>query len=129
MVITLDEPEGDAYGGLLAAPVFSDIVEQSLRYLHVPAQLDKTPTSPVDLPHPGGENFSALGPEPLQIDSDADDMPDFRGLSARQVLQVMERTGLNIHIQGYGHVVKQTPTPGKAVDPDTRLSVLLQPPE
>lgn len=129
VVITLDEPEGVAYGGLLAAPVFSEIVEQSLRYLHVPAQLDIVPTTPTDLPHPAGENFSALGPEPLQVDSDADAMPDFRGMSARQVLQVMERTGLNIHIEGYGRVVEQTPASGKAVDPDTRLSVLLQPPE
>jgi len=129
VVITLDEPEGDAYGGLLAAPVFSEIVEQSLRYLHVPAQVDRLPAAPVDLPRPTVENFSALGPEPLQVDSDADVMPDFTGRSARQVLQAMERTGLNIHIEGYGRVVNQNPAPGKAVDPDTRLGVMLQPPE
>ncbi|MFN2256976.1 MAG: penicillin-binding protein [Desulfuromonadaceae bacterium] len=129
VVITLDEPEGDAYGGLLAAPVFSEIVEQSLRYLHVPAQVETVPSPSVDTSRPKVDNFSPLGPELLQIDSDADSMPDFRGMSARQVLRTMEETGLNIHIEGYGRVVKQAPAPGKAVDPDTRLSVLLQPPE
>jgi cell division protein FtsI (penicillin-binding protein 3) len=91
--------------------------------------MDKTPVAPVDQSRPAVENYSALGPKPLQIDTDADEMPDFKGMSARQVLQVMERTGLNIHIEGYGRVVKQTPAPGRAVDPDTRLNVLLQPPE
>jgi cell division protein FtsI (penicillin-binding protein 3) len=129
VVVTLDEPEGDAYGGLLAAPVFSEIVEQSLRYLHVPAQMDTTPFEPVEVSRPEVETFSALGPELLQIDADADAMPDFNGMSARQVLQAMERSGLNIHIRGSGRVVDQTPAPGKAIDPDTRLSVLLQPPE
>ncbi|MGM0416308.1 MAG: penicillin-binding protein [Thermodesulfobacteriota bacterium] len=129
VVVTLDEPVGDAYGGLLAAPVFSKIVEQSLRYLHVPAKIESVTADSENKPRPAVENFSALGPEPLQVDTDGDAMPDFRGMSARQVLQTMERTGLNIHIEGYGRVVKQTPAPGQTVDPDTRLSVLLQPPE
>ncbi|MDY0291998.1 MAG: penicillin-binding protein [Desulfuromonadaceae bacterium] len=129
VVVTLDEPVGDAYGGLLAAPVFSEIVEQSLRYLHVPAQVEPERVATVHLAPPVVENYSALGPELLQVDIDADAIPDFRGMSARQVLQAMERTGLNIHIEGYGRVVKQTPPPGNAVDPNTRLSVLLQPPE
>lgn len=129
VVVTLDEPVGDAYGGLLAAPVFSEIVEQSLRYLHVPAQVEPEQVATVRLTPPVVENYSALGPELLQVDIDADAIPDFRGMSARQVLQAMERTGLNIHIEGYGRVVKQTPPPGNAVDPNTRLSVLLQPPE
>jgi cell division protein FtsI (penicillin-binding protein 3) len=76
------------------------------------------------------KHFSALGPKLLQIDRAAgDSMPDFRGMSARQVLQVMERMNLNVHIDGYGRVVNQTPAPGGTIDPDTRISVLLQPPE
>lgn len=131
VVVTLDEPEGDAYGGLLAAPVFSEIVEQSLRYLHVPARLDTLSVSSEEPKVSRTEkHFSALGPKLLQIDRAAgDSMPDFRGMSARQVLQVMERMNLNVHIDGYGRVVNQTPAPGGTIDPDTRISVLLQPPE
>jgi len=128
VLITLDEPVGDAYGGLLAAPVFAEIVEQSLRYLHVPRTHSAASVAVKPEPVVAASSFAALGPRLLQVDSESGTMPDFVGMSARQVLQVMEKTDLNIHIEGYGRVVKQTPAPGNNVDPDTRLQVLLQPP-
>jgi len=128
VLITLDEPVGDAYGGLLAAPVFAEIVEQSLRYMHVPNMDNVETVTPSPEPETAVASFTALGPRLLQADSEAGIMPDFVGMSARQVLQVMEKADLNIHIEGYGRVVEQTPAAGKNVDPDTRLQVLLQPP-
>ncbi len=128
VLITLDEPGGDAYGGLLAAPVFAQIVEQSLRYLHVPRTHNVATVATQPEPEAAVTPFTALGPRLLQVDSESGVMPDFVGMSARQVLQVMETTDLNIHIEGYGRVVEQTPAAGDNIDPDTRLQVLLQSP-
>lgn len=35
MVVMIDEPQGPAWGGVVAAPVFREVAEQALRYLHV----------------------------------------------------------------------------------------------
>ena len=36
IVVMVDEPQGAHLGGAVAAPIFKDIAEQALRYLHVP---------------------------------------------------------------------------------------------
>jgi membrane peptidoglycan carboxypeptidase len=36
VVVTIDEPHGQYYGGLVAAPVFRNIAEKTLRYLSIP---------------------------------------------------------------------------------------------
>jgi len=41
IMVIMDEPQGGHLGGAVAAPVFKEIAEQSLRYLHVP------PTAPM----------------------------------------------------------------------------------
>jgi cell division protein FtsI (penicillin-binding protein 3) len=37
LIVLMDEPQGSHLGGAVAAPVFKEIAEQALRYLHVPA--------------------------------------------------------------------------------------------
>jgi cell division protein FtsI (penicillin-binding protein 3) len=34
-VVTIDEPEGDYFGGLVAAPVFSSVVADALRLMNI----------------------------------------------------------------------------------------------
>jgi cell division protein FtsI (penicillin-binding protein 3) len=36
ILVTLDEPQGGHMGGAVAAPIFKEIAEQALRYLHIP---------------------------------------------------------------------------------------------
>ncbi len=38
MIIVIDDPQGQYYGGQVAAPVFREIAAQVLRYLHIPPQ-------------------------------------------------------------------------------------------
>ena len=45
MVVVIDEPKGDFYGGDVAAPVFKSIASQTLRYLRVPK--DEPITKPI----------------------------------------------------------------------------------
>jgi cell division protein FtsI (penicillin-binding protein 3) len=42
-------------------------------------------------------------------------MPDFRGMSMRRVMQVMEKRGINIRLMGSGRAVEQNPPPGQAI--------------
>jgi cell division protein FtsI (penicillin-binding protein 3) len=50
-------------------------------------------------------------------------MPNFSGMSYRQVLQTMERTGVNIKLNGTGRVVEQSPPPGRAIQYGTEVWV------
>jgi cell division protein FtsI (penicillin-binding protein 3) len=54
-------------------------------------------------------------------------MANFRGLSMRQVLQVMEKRGLNVRLIGSGKVVEQSPPAGKIITPTDPVWVKLAP--
>ena len=42
LLVSIDEPKGASYGGVVSAPAFTQIAEKALKYLDVP------PTEPVD---------------------------------------------------------------------------------
>jgi len=128
ILVVLDEPKvKKTYGGLLAAPVFARIAEQSLRYLHVPAhyeQSDNVASHAAKLPE-----LPAISAVTMAVDPGTEVMPDCRGLSARQVLRLMEKSGINIMIKGSGRVVAQSPVAGQSIVTDAAVWVKLQPPQ
>jgi cell division protein FtsI (penicillin-binding protein 3) len=128
ILVVINEPKTHVYGGLVAAPVFSKLAEQALRYFGVPpTEPDmETPLPPVTL-----ETVVAITSGTKQ--SEANDsgipvMPHCLGMSCRQVLKTMEKTGLNIRIKGSGRVVDQFPKPGQAIRYGDEVWVRLRPP-
>ncbi|WP_432822421.1 penicillin-binding protein [Trichloromonas sp.] len=127
VLVVVDEPAKHVYGGLVAAPVFSKIATQALRYLKVsptvPGMVDPLPPMPAE---------EALA-QPVQavidpVEAGGMVMPDCIGMSYRQVLQVMAKNGLNIKLRGSGRVVEQSPMPGRAVRYTNEVWVRLAPP-
>lgn len=111
--VTVDEPKGKAYGGLVAAPVFARIAAQTLSHLDILPKgtvvaLTKEQLAAEPLP-----DLAALLPD--VENSDGLRMPNFSGMSYRQVLQTMEKKNLNLKLSGSGQVVKQSPAPGKVI--------------
>jgi cell division protein FtsI (penicillin-binding protein 3) len=41
ILVVVDEPEGDHYGGIVAAPAFKKIAHETLNYLNIPPMLEK----------------------------------------------------------------------------------------
>lgn len=127
VVVEVDEPSKQVYGGLVAAPVFSRITAQSLRYLKIP------PTMPEAInPLPAMPLEEAL-PQPVQallepVPEGGMAMPDCLGMSYRQVLRTMAEHGLNIRLRGSGRVVEQSPLPGQAIRYSNEVWVRLAPP-
>jgi cell division protein FtsI (penicillin-binding protein 3) len=67
IMVIMDEPQGGHLGGAVAAPIFKEIAEQSLRYLHVP------PTAPMAAKaaaKPAGAGKTAGAPAPAVADAD-----------------------------------------------------------
>ena len=126
ILVALDEPKGIPYGGIVAAPVFSDVGCWTLNHLNV------TPSFPPavlmagqqDLSHPikRKEKIEILRPDfPGSI-------PNLIGLGVRDVLKKAKQLGLQVVIKGSGMVVKQVPKPGTPLKKDRSLTVTFQPP-
>ncbi len=115
ILVVLDEPQGQTYGGLVAAPVFSRIATQALRYLEVaPGARETADPLPPVMELKNIPLFTSLS-ERDEAEDGAGRMPDLAGMSYRQVLQVMERTGLNMKLEGSGRVIEQNPRSGAKI--------------
>jgi cell division protein FtsI (penicillin-binding protein 3) len=133
ILVVLDEPQGQTYGGMVAGPVFSRIAEQSLRYLHVdPANAGSRPsllTVKEDVALvAAGLARQAVYQESSDGQGQSPNMPDCLGMSGRQVLKTMERLGLNIKFKGSGRVVEQYPAARQPIRYGNEVWVKLAPP-
>ena len=106
----------------MAAPAFRGIALNSLAYLKIlPAgDAKKTPNQLKAKPEPpeADKVQQEAMSEGDAFDEQADGtsvMPDFRGMSMRRVLQVMEKRNLNIRLLGSGRAMEQSPPPGQAI--------------
>ncbi|HJV34780.1 penicillin-binding protein [Geomonas sp.] len=129
ILVVVDEPTTSPYGGIVAAPAFSAIAQQSLCYLKVP---------PVKSVKKKAEPVLAAKNEPTPVPAAAEGgivegsdatgaMPDFRGMSMRQVLRIMERRGLNVKLQGSGRAIEQHPSPGAPINTQEEVWVRFVP--
>jgi len=135
LVVLYDVPHG-RFGGLVAAPVFSEIASDALQRMAV-APAHPPVESASLLPIGNGLGFFSP-PEDHDSNSAADNegmpsgfteqhraesatdelrednprMPDFRGLSLRSALAVARNHELALEVKGDGYVVSQEPMPG-----------------
>jgi cell division protein FtsI (penicillin-binding protein 3) len=119
ILITLDEPQRDRWGGLAAAPVFKDIGEQILTCFKTNIRENPLPPLEDEKTHDGVKiRLVSSMPAAIHGSTDtADDsiMPDFRGMSMRDVLKKAKEQGIEIHVIGSGWAVRQEPQPGAAI--------------
>lgn len=134
ILVVIDEPKTSPYGGVVAAPAFSAIAKQSLCYLRIaPNQplkkrQEQLEVRKVTLPPAKAEDTAvAEEPSPESQSQGGLQMANFRGLSMRQVLQLMEKRGLNVRLLGSGRVVEQSPPPGQKISPRDPVWVRLAP--
>ena len=111
--VTVDEPQGKTYGGLIAAPVFAKIAEQALSYLNILPKSSLQELAAAQLEMEPLPDLAPLLPDSEPVDGLQ--MPDFRGMSYRQVLQAMQKSNLNLKLSGSGQVVEQSPAPGRLI--------------
>jgi len=127
ILVVIDEPKTSSYGGVVAAPAFSAIAQQSLVYLKVPTDKSmkgKTEAVPAKTP-PQPERETVEGG--IVEGSEAGSMPNFHGMSMRQVLRIMEERGLNVKLQGSGRAVEQSPPPGNRINTQDQVWVRFVP--
>ncbi len=151
-IVVVNEPVGDYYGGLVAAPVFKEVMERALIKLGVPRDrpvlVQKTAHRRQTEPEPAPgvsekrdlsmeglpETVAALagtGTGGLYEDTVVTrvtggvHLPDFTGLSLREVALASARSGLTVSYAGEGRVVGQRPAPLSLVSPGIVCEVVL----
>ncbi|NPV26571.1 MAG: stage V sporulation protein D [Firmicutes bacterium] len=110
-LVVIDAPKGyPYYGGWVAAPVFKELVCDTLRYLQVPAQ---------------GESGQGSVGEPAQK---LVSVPNVINLSLDEAVGMLTKVGLTAIVEGEGQRVwGQTPLSGAEVAPKTSVLLYLGP--
>lgn len=148
-LVTIDEPKGAYYGGVVSGPVFKEIMGQSLAYLKVPPTfpdkpLEKTKVAkvhkikktskpdPVKITEP--KKLSKVAEEPKDTGALTPDtegfipIPKLTGLSVREALRKAHAQNFKIEIQGTGICQQQEPQAGELAAMGTPILVECQPP-
>ncbi|HVA82496.1 MAG TPA: penicillin-binding protein [Candidatus Binataceae bacterium] len=121
LVVLYDVGHGH-FGGLYAAPVFSEIASGAVRDLNIGAPGGSYDVAGM-IPMPGGSANAAsaladvsppdAGDEiPALTGSSSPLAPNFAGMSLRRALMVARGIGVTLEVKGGGYVVGQDPAPG-----------------
>ncbi|MFN8361908.1 MAG: penicillin-binding transpeptidase domain-containing protein [Candidatus Kapaibacterium sp.] len=89
MMIMLDKPQTDIYGGKTAAPIFRRIAQRWISATHIEGIKD----------------------EILTEQSDSVTVPDVRGISVENAEVVLHQLGLRLKNRGQGIIAQQSPLP------------------
>ena len=142
ILIVIDEPKTDTYGGLCAAPAFKEIATAAMPHLGVAPSREAVAVKPTAaaLAAEAAQNLkdlkdapTALNPVVAAIQS-LDEVPaqegevrvpDVRGQVGRKAIASLLGVALEPRLSGSGRVLAQNPTAGSVVDKGTRVTLEL----
>ncbi len=141
--VMVDEPHGSHYGGVVAAPVFTQIADAaiaSLGILPVPEseRFDRGEELDAKSRKKKGdeeveEDFEYVAPAQARVaaprvgQDGAIETPDLTGMTMRQALAQSRTLGALPKASGWGRVVSQRPEPGEPWSPGTTLELEFSP--
>ena len=120
IIVVLDSPHAQGhFGGPIAGPVFQKIAQAALRHYGIAPTIN--PPLPVMVARRMEEfqpasNRDVASLVPAEQVNGARELPDLRGLSAREALRVLTRFGMAARLTGDGIVISQRPAPGSVID-------------
>jgi cell division protein FtsI (penicillin-binding protein 3) len=123
ILVILDEPQKDRWGGVAAAPVFKNIGEQLLTCFRTNIRENTEPEE--GKPVSGDMKVSlasAAAPLTARTAAESDDavVPNFRGMTIREVLKRSKEKGIEVRVIGSGWAIAQHPAAGIPA-PENRL--------
>jgi cell division protein FtsI (penicillin-binding protein 3) len=123
ILVILDEPQRDKWGGVAAAPVFKSIGEQILNCIKT--NIRETPIFEQDKPNKvqlvsAQETIIARSVD----NSDDSVMPDFRGLTIREAMKKAKVKSIELKVSGNGWAVRQYPHAGRVLGEDRVCNVV-----
>jgi len=118
-IVIVDEPKEDIYGGVVAAPIWADMVNKTLKYLNIPAlEQEMVPDQVQDDKERWAQGTVPVEPNDLSV------MPDLKGLTLREALTRLGFSGAGVQVSGSGIVVAQDPGAGMSIGNAVSLKLL-----
>ncbi len=125
MVVVVDEPEGSYYGGVVAAPVFRQVGAWTLSHLRVNPQV--TVAAVAYPPLAPDEPKTEASPLVQTAENAGGMLPNFRGMTMRQVIKEGRSLGIRVAVEGSGLAVGQVPEPGAPLEQVAAVKVSFMP--
>ncbi len=131
VLVAVDEPRGEHYGGAVAAPAFREIVSEGLAYM---GAFPDTPAPARADAHLSAKAAKADGARPLadgegvpvETQLAGPVVPDFSGKTVRAVLKMAQEKSIEVEIAGSGKAISQSPAPGSGIPPSARVKVVFR---
>jgi cell division protein FtsI (penicillin-binding protein 3) len=136
VIVKIDNPRGNYYGGLTAAPVTRTMLQQALASRRVAidrGRLTAHDTAGPEAPKPLAA--APAGPVPVvvtlpyrapAISSAVRPVPDVAGRSIREAALALHRRGFRVNLRGLGRVVRTVPGAGENARPGSAVLVLAE---
>jgi cell division protein FtsI (penicillin-binding protein 3) len=136
VIVKIDNPRGNYYGGLTAAPVTRTMLQQALASRRV--AIDRGRLTARDSVEPEATKPLAAapaGPPPVvvtlpyrapEISTAARPVPDVAGRSIREAALALHRRGFRVNLRGLGRVVRTVPGAGENARPGSAVLVLAE---
>ncbi len=127
VLVVIDEPKTDVYGGIIAAPAFKEIATAAMPYLSVKASRPPTPEKPGKV----AVQKVVLNPpvvaaiEELDVPDGAVRVPNLTGRAGREAVAQLLAVALEPRLAGSGRVSSQQPAAGSLVERGTRVTLEL----
>jgi cell division protein FtsI (penicillin-binding protein 3) len=108
LYLVIVKPQGEIFGGRIAAPAIRQAAESLVDYLGIPRGLNPqiTHSPEVILPQEQPPAVTTV-------------VPDFTGFSKRSLIPLLLRDDLHVEMLGEGWVRRQSPPPNTPLAPDT----------
>lgn len=115
LYIVIEKAKGEQYAGRIVAPVIGKAADIIVDHLGMNRE------NASSLAHPG--SVSIAGTKPIVLDGT---VPDFRGVSKRQLLPLLNYRDIKIKINGDGWVQTQEPPAGTPITENMEIELYLE---
>ena len=115
LYIVIEKAKGETYAGRIVAPVIAEAADTIIDHLGI------SRGNAASLAHSG--KVSIKDTLPTNVGST---LPEFTGLSKRDLIPLLERNDINVHITGTGWVISQEPPAGTPVSEGMSIELTLE---
>ena len=115
LCVVVEKAKGETYAGRIVAPVIAKAADEIIDYLGM------SRGDAASLEHSGKISISAARPIIL-----GKKLPDFTGLSKRDIMNLVNSNGIQVKINGSGWVKSQNPAPGTPVTENMIIELNLE---
>ena len=117
-IVMINQPQGNYYGGVVAAPVFKEIAGKT--FLKTPLNIGEEMLDDKKV------NLNKLITPNPKINIVGRKMPSLKGLAGKNVIPQLENLGYRVSYKGVGRILEQFPEAGTVMKKDQKIYLRMQ---